>query len=281
MRILKMAKQTNIVAQLRQDRKILWIALACGLLAAFFLFLYLKSADRKYGELEPVLVVDVNLNKGDPITERAIKIVELPSKFIPGNRIKIEDRALIIGEATSIPILEGEVLLWSHIHTEKRPYSLSETLDKTFNERAVTISVDEIKAVGGHIRVNDRVDVIGTFTVPARKKNNAPVMKTKTLLQCVTVLAVGSPITSQQQAQGFAGTVNSVTLKTSPEEAALLIFAESVGQLRLVLRNPEDLPSKDQDEAQIPEIDFNNIFKFPTVSKDRIRITYGIGKEKN
>jgi Flp pilus assembly protein CpaB len=134
--------------------------------------------------------------------------------------------------------------------------------------------VDEVKGVAGHLTANDRVDVLGTFTMPSRVPNAAPEFKTKTLLQCVSVLAVGpAPAGSQS-----SGVPTSVTLKVTPEEAALLSFAETVGQLRLILRNFSD--TKIAENASV--IDFSTIFEMPTISRERhdyIKIVHDMKKD--
>ncbi len=113
-------------------------------------------------------------------------------------------------------------------------------------KRAVTIQVDTLSAVGGLISPGDFVDVIATLRVP--EEINAEKAKTKevitVLFQSLQVLAVGALFkpaggTELYENRQKARSVN-VTLAVSPEEAALLTFAETNGKLQLSLRSPTE-----------------------------------------
>ncbi|OGX27814.1 MAG: Flp pilus assembly protein CpaB [Omnitrophica WOR_2 bacterium RIFCSPHIGHO2_01_FULL_52_10] len=113
-------------------------------------------------------------------------------------------------------------------------------------KRAVTIQVDTLSAVGGLISPGDFVDVIASLRVP--EEINAEKAKTKevitVLFQNLQVLAVGvlfKPAggTELYENRQKSKSVN-VTLAVSPEEAALLTFAETNGKLQLSLRSPAE-----------------------------------------
>ena len=113
-------------------------------------------------------------------------------------------------------------------------------------KRAVTIQVDTLSAVGGLISPGDFVDVIASLRVP--EEINAEKAKTKevitVLFQNLQVLAVGvlfKPAggTELYENRQKSKSVN-VTLAVSPEEAALLTFAETNGKLQLSLRSPTE-----------------------------------------
>lgn len=273
-----MSKAKESIGLLQEDRKVLWIAIASGILAVIFLYIYLQGKKAPYGQMVPVVVASADLNKGEAFTEKTVEVALRPEAFVAPGVVSPEDMNYIFGKAATVPVARGQQVLWSYVQSESSIEALSEALNAEYHERAVTITVDEVKGVAGHIRRNDRVDVIGTFTVPARSPNGPPVTKTKTLLQCVTIFAVGAR-GAGDGGFGFQGMPTSVTLKVTPEEAALLTFAESVGQLRLVLRNPDDL-----DIATEPrEFQFSNLFKQPTISRARrksLRIIYGLDKNQ-
>ena len=70
----------------------------------------------------------------------------------------------------------------------------------------------------------------------------------------------------------------SVTLKLSQDEAALLTFAENVGQVKLVLRHQNILPENLSPEKRSIEIGFEDIKRFKTISRKRLKsieVTYG------
>jgi pilus assembly protein CpaB len=91
---------------------------------------------------------------------------------------------------------------------------------------------------GGCVKPNDHVDILGTFMKPEKKE-----WVTITLLQNVTVLAVGSRLFSKDR--GSSETASSrgdqtVTVLVTPEEAELLTFSVDKGKISLSLRNQND-----------------------------------------
>jgi pilus assembly protein CpaB len=273
-------QKESIVSQLRQDRKIMIIAVICGLVAVVLVYLFLKSKQYPYGTPNQILVAKADITQGQAFTNDVVEIQFVPENLVSPNAIGPNYLSTILDMKALVPIAEGDPILWSYVQTEKVTSSLSDILNKEHNERAVTISIDEISGIGGHILPNDRVDIIGTFTVPGDKKEEEPTIKTKTILQCVTVLAVGGQLGSQTQGIsniGMAGgPITSVTLKVKPEEAELLAFAESIGNLRLLLRSRDDL----EVDPEIPVIDYSNLFEVERqqtrARRDYIQIIYGI-----
>lgn len=113
-------------------------------------------------------------------------------------------------------------------------------------KRALTIQVDTLSAVGGLISPGDFVDVIATLRIP--EELNAEKAKTKevitVLFQNLQVLAVGALYKPVGGAELYENRQKSksvnVTLAVSPDEAALLTFAETNGKLQLSLRSPTE-----------------------------------------
>lgn len=121
-------------------------------------------------------------------------------------------------------------------------------------KRAVTIQVDTLSAVGGLVTPGDFVDVIASLRVP--KEINVEQAKTKevitVLFQNLQVLAVGTLFkpaggTELYENRQKSRSVN-VTLAVSPDEAALLTFAETNGKLQLSLRSSTE---KDRQLLQV------------------------------
>jgi pilus assembly protein CpaB len=276
----KEEKEVKLLSQLRLDRRILLIAAACGLVSIVLVFFYLRSKTRAYGEPVPVLMAAVDIQRGDALKKDLLKVEKIAKSFVTPNAIGPEYLTSILDVKAFIPISAGQQILWSYIQTEKTTGFLSDVLNKEQKERAVTIAIDEISGIAGHITPNDRVDVIGTFTLPGTRPNQPSEMRTKTILQCVTVLAVGAAGAggADQARGGYAESATSVTLRLNPEEAELLAFAESNGRLRLLLRNRDDLSV----DEQIPVINSGNLFEIEKQQtakrKSRIDIIYGIQK---
>ncbi len=117
-------------------------------------------------------------------------------------------------------------------------------------KRAVTIHVDTLSAVGGLITPGDFVDVIASLRVPEEISGERAKAKEviTVLFQSLQVLAVGTLFTPAGGAELYenrqrSGSVN-VTLAVSPDEAALMTFAETNGKLQLSLRSSTEQDRK-------------------------------------
>jgi Flp pilus assembly protein CpaB len=122
-------------------------------------------------------------------------------------------------------------------------------------KRAITVLIRPLLAVGGLVNPGDFVDIIAHLNIPdeegvevsARNKKEQEKV-TSVLFQNIQVLAVGvnfnpmgdaPPYEDQQTKKAL-----NVTLAVSPEEAGLLAFAETHGDLQLSLRSPAETEDK-------------------------------------
>ena len=150
--------------------------------------------------------------------------------------VRPDSASYVVNQKVLVPIQAGDPLLWSQFETTKASERLStKVVRKT---RAITIEAGKNAAVGGWVRPNDHVDVIGTFRDPASNEQVAV-----TLLQNVLVLATGkitgttnvNLIPERQREYG------NISLLVIPEEAEVLTLAQELGQLNLSLRNDDDI----------------------------------------
>lgn len=218
----------------------LLLSVVFGLLAAGLAYVYLQKQRADMGEMQAYLAASAAIPKGAKLSRENLAIQRVPRKFAPLNAIKASDRANVIGGEAALDIRKGQVIVWEYVEAGMAGRSLSDRLAK--GERAMTLAVDNISGLSGMIRPNDRVDIIGTFSTGERSTSCV-------LNQCVTVLAVG------RRTEAGESDYSSVTLKVTPEEAEILTFAQSHGQLRLILRNPKDLDI----QPDLPAVDFSNI----------------------
>jgi len=129
--------------------------------------------------------------------------------------------------------------------------------------RALALPVDKVNSFGGLLRPSDHVDILGTFQKPSSGD-----VETVTLLQNVTVLAVGGQLgnssssSSSSRKGGRRTRANTVTVAVTPEEAELLVFAQDRGTLGLTMRGKDDV----NDEPSLTGKSFADIFE-PTVRK--------------
>ena len=265
-------EKEKTVSRLRQDGKILVIAVVCGILAVLLLAVYLQEEEQV---LQPILLAKEFIPVGGTISYDNVEIHERPVKYVSHRPITPMELRDMVTLTSSVPIEPGAQIVWSFIKSADEALSISDkTLKAEYDMRLVTISIDEIKGVGGYIEPNDMVDVLWTGA-DEQPSNNKPDLFTTVLLEGVTIAAVGSATPGG----GYGGGVNSVTMKVSQREAAVLTYAEARGQIKLTLRHREVVPDSLLKDREKIEIGFQDIKESVTVSNSRrdwIRVRYGI-----
>ena len=100
---------------------------------------------------------------------------------------------------------------------------------------AITIQVDQLNAISGHLEAGDYVDIYYS-----QNRGNGAVLVP--LMQRVPVLATGDVTQSELQAQVEVqrNDFSSVTLLASAANAQRIVLAEQTGRLTLLLRRPAD-----------------------------------------
>ncbi len=214
-----------------------------------------------------VIAAARNLPVGTVLTKNDIGVADVFAKAIAGRPVLPDDYTEIVGKKTRVFINEGLAILWTDIDI---PYGGVGGLSGMIKpgERALAIPADSIAAVSGHVKPNDHVDIIGTFTFPAAAKGGGASggqlsdTITLTILQDVTVLATGHitsrrPSEMQSGADRMGSQYSSVTVGVTPREAEVLVFAHQKGRLTLSLRNREDVSV----EQQLENVDFQKLEK--------------------
>ncbi len=140
------------------------------------------------------------------------------------------------GSVARGPIAAGEPILEAKLVHPNGSY-LAGVLDRGM--RGVSVPINAAAASGGFVAPNDRVDVMVTRTLEARRV-------TETILRNVRVLALNGQLgTEGMEGQGFAeGTFSGDTLATlelNGPQGELLVNAAATGQITLVLRSIADV----------------------------------------
>ena len=215
------------------------VALGLGLIAGVIAYSAGRKKEmdvRKGWNLVPVVVAAVDISEGTVVTMEMISQRSIPEQFVTSSVVKPDSASYIVNQKVLVPLQGGDPLLWSQFETTKAAERLSTKVQK--KARAVTIETKGAQSVGGWVRPNDHVDIIGTFKDPATGEQVAV-----TLLQNVIVLATGK----------ITGTTNinlvpdgqreyaNVSLLVIPEEAEILVLAQELGALTLSLRNEDDI----------------------------------------
>jgi pilus assembly protein CpaB len=214
-------------------------AIVLGLVAGLIAYSAIKRREwlaTKDWELVPVVVASVDISEGSVVTFDMISQRAVPVKFVTSSVVKPDSASYIVNQKVLVPIQAGDPLLWSQFETSKAAERLSTKVMK--KTRAFIIEVSRVSAVGGWVKPNDHVDVVGTFKDTQTNESVAV-----TLMQNVIVLATGkiTGTTNQNLIPEAQREYSNVSLNVVPEEAEVLLLASEMGALSLSLRNEEDL----------------------------------------
>jgi pilus assembly protein CpaB len=250
------------------NKKILIIAIILAVVFVGLLQLYLSGLKKEYGadvSFESIVVASVDIAAHTPINNKMITLRKFPQQYVHKEAIREKDQNFIVGQPTTFAVAKGQPLLWTDFSGSKERIGLAGVIDSD-DERALTIPVTEISGVGYLLKPDDHVDIMGTFVNPKGQ------LTTLTLLQNVTVLAVGTNMgetEEREEATGKKGAktrrivqnrYSSATVLVTPEEAELLVFSQGKGSLMLVLRKEgahqivDNLPEMNFDRIFVPEV---------------------------
>ena len=259
-----------------KQRMVLIISVLVGLLAFWLTRQYFQSRlqaieDERERIMSTVRRTDVvaagrDLPAGTVILRKDLKAKESYERDISKDTIMPDDVDQIVGKKLKISLSRGDSLMWSYVDVPYRPGSgLAPMISREM--RAISMGISGSAGVSGLIQPNDRVDVLGSFMLPVKGNPQQLEAVTLTVLQDVTVLAVGQTLGKAGEGARPSSGYSTVTFEVTPREAELLAFAENMkGHLTLTLRNPAD---PDYVSA-LPEVNFDMLEKeLPDLNKHR------------
>ncbi len=192
------------------------------------------------GQTEKVVVAVVDIDAYTEITPEMVALKDVAASAVhPNATKKLED---VVGQITERDIVVDEQVLTSKIaKTGDEGKSLSFQIPD--GKRAFTISTDVNTGVGGFIEPGDLVDVL--VTVKAKPEDEIEVDGEEKLIQSnVTHAVVESAEVAKLGDVTFTGTGMAVyanlTLYLDPDECLDLYTAESIGTIKVVLRQKAD-----------------------------------------
>ncbi len=195
-------------------------------------------------ETRKILVIGEMLERGDLLSQPALRVEDWPVEFIPDGAVS--DTAALLSEDGQWPqavgtLVPGEPVLAAKITHDAVRETLAALIEPGF--RAVSISVTDASGVSGFVLPDHRVDV-NFFEDTFNHATGAPVQTARTLLEDVRVLAVDQLFHNDAEGAAVARTV---TLQVLPEQARALGLAVDKGRLGLALR-----PSGEEAQVKVP-----------------------------
>jgi pilus assembly protein CpaB len=231
---------------------ILVVALVIGMIAAIALYSYVGSVDnRAYADaqLVEVYVVKKDITKGtygeDAVNNGLLEKDEIPLEFRPANALSnldpIRGKVAITNLSKDQVIVDGLFVAPNQVPGG----AFSTNIDKGMV--AVTVTVDQVRGVGGNLLPGDRVNVLVTGVDGSRN--------VQYLYQNVKILAIG-----QNAAPGVGETEQAtnpgsdlITFVVPPEAAQRIVYA---GSENLYLT----LVPKDNEAVDLGPVTKDNLF---------------------
>ncbi len=213
---------------MKRGRMIIVFAIACGLVAAGTVYIYLgRAMAPKPVSTKTVTVVAAKstIAPRTKLTQDLVYVREIPEEAVHPKAVRDIDS--VVGLIAKYEILEGEPIMLDRLYGEGERIGLVSSVPG--HMRAVTVPVDEVVGVAGFVKPGDRVDIIVTASGVGQTGDVA-----FTVLEDIEVLAVAQE--TEDKSQGKAKVSTSVTLAVKPSEAERLALAEKIGRLRLALR---------------------------------------------
>jgi pilus assembly protein CpaB len=234
------------------NKKVLLLALICGLLTAVAVNYYLQSIKEAALNIKTkqVVVANARILPNTIVTPEMFTIKNISVEQVHPNAVS--DPAQVSGYTARAEIESGEQVLQTKL-VPKESYGFTLAYSIPLGYRAISFSINDQTGVGGMINAGDRVDVMGTveIEIPSTDPNTNSIKKTKThmILQNVQVLAIGKNYTPQTIQSGdsknanqnqSAGSANTITLAVPANQMQFIVAVSDKGKLTFALRAPAD-----------------------------------------
>lgn len=208
------------------------LAVAIAAVAAYLLYNYLKSEEKRVSEAvatETVVVAAFEIPVASTINITQIKTVNWPKANMPQGAFS--STGLVTGRVAVQTFMPGDPITEAKLMPKEGSVSIL-TYRIPEGHRAMTVGVDQVAGVAGFINPGAIVDVILTVTPPGGSQSFSRIV-----LQNVPVLAIAQ---TMEQKEGKPVVVPTVTMDVTPEDAEKLAIASTQGRLQLVLRRAGD-----------------------------------------
>lgn len=222
-----------------------------------------RNSNLQGTQLVSVIFASNKIDQGDLIEADDIEIKQMPAQYVHVRTVPAHLKHMVIGRMSATALKKGEPLLWDAVYMDDTD-SLSDKLGLA--ERAVTLPVDELNSFNGLVNPGDRVDIMAIMH--ASKLGEEATLTP--LLQNISVLAVNDRTTRRSSRmnevlpkQGSYNTAQTITVKVSPNDAALLAYAQTQGRIVVSLRNPDDIFV-----SNIPYVNQSNLGQLTKASTD-------------
>lgn len=238
-------------------KKLLIIAVVCGVLAAVLGWLYLKAKESQYRAayrpvnqvMVSVIVPKIDIDKVQPLTRDNVAVMDVPREYLPSNAVMASDWTSLENRVSTRALQKGAPITWDAIE-EDGVSRFSENV--ALGKRIKTVKVNKINSFDGMLRPGDRIDLLGTFDATDIGMQEQPNYSSEviiTVLEDVEVQAAGREDAKGRKYEtyydrstpdGFNMNFSTLSLMLTPAQVARVELAEKAGELVAVLRHPKD-----------------------------------------
>ena len=202
-----------------------------------------KSSFDAEREMVPVVVASVDLNVGDIVSAANASIRQIPKSFVPANALDPGRFGAVDGRQVVNPVKRGDPVLVISV-SQVKVEGLASLLKE--GERAITIPVSTLDTLSGFLNPGDDIDLM--ITMKDGDQN-----RTVPLAQKLRILAMGSDL-DDGVPEKKKERVTEITLGVNPLMATRLIHAQTVGEITVLLRKPEDENDRFNDYVTIENL---------------------------
>ena len=220
--------------------KALIISLILALISCGFVFGYIKSLEKPIHEIKEIklLVASRNMRVGEEIKTADVSSIDIPEDSLPEGIIN--ERKDIEGMYVQQPIIMGEPFRQERL-AQWEELTLSFSIPNDM--RAISVYVNENSIFSNQLRVGDKVDVIGNYTIETKDEKQIKI--SNTIIQNVEIMAVGpnrvqKNTTDATQASEEAKLPRAITLCVIPKDAEKIAYTSAFADFALSLRGNMD-----------------------------------------
>jgi pilus assembly protein CpaB len=188
-----------------------------------------KSSFEAEREAVEVVVANRDLNVGDVVSGETASIRKIPKIYLPKDAILPSNFSLVDGRQVVHSVNRGEPILPIYVVKSKID-GLSSLVG--IGERAITIPVSTLDTFSGFLSPGDYIDLMITL-------KDGDDNRTVPLAQNLRVIAAGKDLDDGVPDQSQKR-YSEITLSVTPLYATRLIHAQTLGEITVLLRRPED-----------------------------------------
>lgn len=187
-----------------------------------------------------VLVASHNVNARTRLSADDLELIEIPATAAHPLAFDAIDRAANL--FSSGYIAAGEQILPHHIAEDVPGGGLAQLVPD--GRRAVSVAISAAAAAGGLVTPGDHIDIVAIFSEELRGEAGTAIVAENVEVLAISQLVVGDDPDGQASPLSGEGNPNAVsatvTVAVSLDDAQRIALADSFGELRVFLRNPDD-----------------------------------------